>query len=182
VTFPTEVKALNPQTGKELWNCKGLNPLVYCCPVYGDGTVVAMGGFFGDSLAVKAGGKGDVTSKRLWHNIRHNGSIGSGIVKDGHLFYHDSRGTAFCYELDTGEQVWESTRAGKKTKVWSSFLLSGDNIYIMDQRGETRIFKAAPEYKEVAVNTLDEKANACIVPSDGDLFIRTQEALWCIGK
>ena len=62
-------------------------------------------------------------------------------------------------------------------------VLSGDdNIYLIDQKGETRIFKAAPEYKEVAINSLGEKTNASIAVSDGDLFVRTHDALWCIGK
>jgi outer membrane protein assembly factor BamB len=28
MSFPTEIKAFNPATGDELWNCRGLNPLV----------------------------------------------------------------------------------------------------------------------------------------------------------
>jgi len=183
MAFPTEVRAFDPRTGKEYWRCRGLNPLVYCCPVFGNGIVVAMGGYYGNSLAIKAGGSGDVTDQRLWHKIRHNGSVGSGVVKDSYLFYHNSRGTVYCYDLMTGKQIWENTRSGKRTKVWSSMVLSGDdNIYLIDQKGETRIFKAAPEYKEVAINSLGEKTNASIAVSDGDLFVRTHDALWCIGK
>jgi len=43
-----------------LWSCDGLNPLIYASPVYGDGAVIAMGGFFGSSMAVKPGGQWDV--------------------------------------------------------------------------------------------------------------------------
>ena len=56
VSFPEQVRAFDPKTGKELWVCDGLNPLVYSSPIYGDGVVVAMGGFLGTLVAVKPGG------------------------------------------------------------------------------------------------------------------------------
>src|SRR5262245_30958171 len=52
-SFPGRLRAFAPATGKELWSCDGLNPLVYTSPVYGEGLVVTMGGFFGSSMAVK---------------------------------------------------------------------------------------------------------------------------------
>ena len=52
------------------FDCDGLNPLVYTSPVYDGNVVLAMGGYFGASLAVKPGGNGDVTAKRLWHEAR----------------------------------------------------------------------------------------------------------------
>ena len=44
------------------------------------------------------------------------------------------------------------------------------------------VFKADPkEYDEVAVNKLDgATTRASVVPSDGELFIRTYKHLWCI--
>ena len=75
MSFPMEVRAFDPKTGSELWRCTGLNPLVYGSAFAGGVTVVAMGGFSGNSLAVKAGGTGDVTSKRLWHQVRAKGGI-----------------------------------------------------------------------------------------------------------
>src|SRR3989442_1738180 len=65
--WPERVAAFEPRTGRELWRCRGLNPLVYTSPLYADGIVVVMGGFNGSALAVKAGGSGDVTeTHRLW--------------------------------------------------------------------------------------------------------------------
>ncbi|HJO08618.1 MAG TPA: PQQ-binding-like beta-propeller repeat protein, partial [Verrucomicrobiota bacterium] len=47
------LRAINPEDGSELWHCDGLNPLVYTSPVYDGNVVLAMGGYYGASLAVK---------------------------------------------------------------------------------------------------------------------------------
>jgi outer membrane protein assembly factor BamB len=84
MSFPMEIRAFDPGTGRELWRCGGLNPLVYGSPVSDEGIVVAMGGYYGNSLGVRAGGEGDVTeSHRLWREERHFGGIGSGVATDG---------------------------------------------------------------------------------------------------
>jgi outer membrane protein assembly factor BamB len=76
VPAPERLKAFDPRTGAELWSCDGLhNPnadeLVYTSPVYRDGIVVAMAGFGGADMAVRADGKGDVSkTHRLWRIIR----------------------------------------------------------------------------------------------------------------
>src|SRR5262245_41070472 len=49
--WPKRLVAFEPKTGKELWTCAGLNPLVYTSALYADGIVVAMGGFNGMALA-----------------------------------------------------------------------------------------------------------------------------------
>ena len=61
MSWPRRVVGMDPKTGKEFWECTGLNSLVYTSPVYADGIVVAMGGYSGMALAVRAGGHGDVT-------------------------------------------------------------------------------------------------------------------------
>src|SRR5207247_1152895 len=67
---PHQVKAFDPATGKVLWWCDGLGPLVYTSPVYSaDGIAVVMSGFHGPALAVRVGGQGDVTTThRLWQH------------------------------------------------------------------------------------------------------------------
>ena len=40
LSWPRRLAAYDPQTGRELWTCRGLNPLVYTSPIYGDGTVL----------------------------------------------------------------------------------------------------------------------------------------------
>ena len=50
MSYPETVRAYDPATGKELWRCAGINPLVYTSPIASGETIVAMGGFFGSVI------------------------------------------------------------------------------------------------------------------------------------
>lgn len=183
LSWPRRLAAYDPKTGRELWTCAGLNPLVYTSPIYSGDTVVAMGGFGGMSFAARAGGSGDITeSRRLWHHPRTKQRIGSGVIHEGHIYIHNDPGVAECFELATGKLVWQERLQGpgKTGQNWSSVMLAGGNCYTITQGGDCFVFKAGPKFELVAVNSLGERSNSSIVPSDGELFIRTHEAIWCI--
>lgn len=186
MSWPKRLLAFELKTGKELWSCAGLNPLVYTSPLYdrARNIVVTMGGFNGMALAVKGGGSGDVTAThRLWHHPRTKQRIGSGVIHDGHIYILNDPGVAECWELETGKLVWEErlTGAGKDNTSWSSAVLAGDRIYVVNHSGDTFVLRASPKFDLLATNSLGEHTNASIAPSDGDIFIRTYKHLWCIG-
>ena len=184
MTWPNRVAASDPKTGREIWTCRGLNPLVYTSPLYADNIVVAMGGYMGMALAVKADGNGDVTgTHRLWHHPKTKQRIGSGVIHERHIYILNDPGVAECYELETGRLVWEERLMGKgpDNSSWSSLVRSGDRLYAINHSGDTFVFKAAPKFELLATNSVGEPDNASIAVSDGDLFLRTHQALWRIG-
>jgi len=183
VCFPRRVAGLDPKTGKEFWTCRGLNPLVYTSPLYDDGIVVAMGGFSGSALAVKPGGSGDVTeTRRLWQIPKTKQRIGSGVISGGHIYIHNDPGVAECFDLATGKLVWEERLKGPgpKSDSWSSMVLAGERLYVVNQSGDTFVLKASPKFEVLATNSLGETTISSIAVSNGELFIRTHKALWCI--
>ena len=184
MSWPGRVCSLDPATGKERWNSTGLTPLVYTSPIHAGGIVVAMSGFGGSALAVRTGGSGDVTeSKRLWHQPRSPQRIGSGVIHEGHIYIHNDPGTAMCLNLETGKEVWSErlTGSGASGQNWSSVILADGKCYTITQGGDCFVFKASPTFELLAANPLGERSNSSIVPSNGDLLIRTHKALWCIG-
>lgn len=185
ISFPFRVCAFNTGNGQELWTCSGINALVYTSPLHADGVVVGMGGFNGMSIALKAGATGDVTKEnRIWRHPRTRQRIGSGAIHDGHIFIHNDPGIAECLNLQTGELVWEERLAGPggRGTNWSSVMIADGLCYSINQGGDCFVFKASPQFELVAVNSLGEHSNSSIVPSDGQLFIRTYQHLWCIGE
>jgi outer membrane protein assembly factor BamB len=185
MNWPNRVAASDPATGKELWSCRGLNALAYASPLFADGVVVAMGGFNGDMLAVKAGGAGDVSAKhRLWLKRKTKQRIGSGVINGEHIYILNEPGVAECIELQSGKTVWEERLAGKgpDSTSWSSMVLAEGKLYVLNHSAETFVLKAKPSFELVAVNSLEpERTEASIVPAGGELLIRTHQALWCIG-
>jgi outer membrane protein assembly factor BamB len=179
-----KLKGFEPMTGKELWSCAGLktaaaDELVYTSPVFAGGIVVAMGGFSGAAMAVRAGGKGDVTAThRLWYHPRNPQRIGSPVIVGGHVYVLNDDGTAQCLELKTGKEIWKGSRLGG---AWGSMVAAGERLYVTTKAGDTLVLRAAPEYELLAKNPLHEPVLASLAVADGDLFIRSHQNLWCIG-
>lgn len=183
--FPEVIRAFDPATGKELWHCDGMNPLVYCSPIFSDGVVVGMGGFFGTTIAVPAGGSGDQNGNRIWQTVRTKNRLGSGVIHKGHIYILNTDGNAECIELNTGKSLYmQRLRAiGPNGESWSSMLLSGDRIYVLNQSGDCHVLRASPTFEHLGTNSLgNELTNSSIAVSEGRLYIRTHKHLWCIGE
>ena len=185
-TFPQQIRALDPVTGKQLWHCDGLNELIYASPIFGKGVVVGMGGYLGTSIAVKTGGTGDVTaSQRLWQSIRTKNRLGSGVVAGDHVYVLNSDGIAECLELTTGKSVWQERvkGTGPQGDSWSSMVLAGECLLVPNKSGDTLVLKASPSFQLIRVNSLgNETCNASPAVSHGEVFIRTHKTLWCIAN
>lgn len=185
-TFPQFVRAFDPRSGQPLWHCDGLNELVYSSPIAGEGVLVGMGGYFGTSLAVKTGGTGDVTAThRLWQTVRTKNRLGTGVITGGHVFILNTEGIAECLNLQTGAPLWQERvkGTGSKGDSWSSMVLVDGHILCLNQGGETLVLKASPKFELVRVNSLDGAlVNSSHAISNGEIFIRTQKHLWCIGR
>jgi len=184
MSFPQRLCAYDPMSGQELWSCDGMNELIYTSAIAGDGLVVGMGGFMGTAMAVKAGGDGDVTdTHRLWRQERTKNRIGSGVIHDGHIYILNSDGIAECFELRTGTRVWDERLPvlGPKSESWSCMTLAGDRIYVPNQSGDVVVLKASPTFEVLGVNGVgNELTNASLAASDGELFLRTHQHLYCI--
>lgn len=185
VSVPESLRAFAADTGRELWHAAGLNPLVYTSPFVAGDAVVAMGGFFGASIAVRPGGAGDVTAtRRLWHDPRaRKNRIGSAVAREGHLYLINQDGFAECLDLATGRQLWEERLDGPGANdgSWSAATLAGDRWYASNRSGDTFVLRASPRFEILATNTVAEPMNASPAMSDGEIFLRTWKGLWCLG-
>jgi outer membrane protein assembly factor BamB len=176
----------DPASGKELWRVNGLNPdnnpnyrivaspVVYESVIYAPTRVRPL-------LAIKAGGRGDVTqSHRLWSF--QNGPDVPTPVTDGKYFYVvDDKGVMWCLEAKTGQTIWGPQRI-KNGTYSSSPVLADGKIYITDEDGVTTVVKAGPKFEVLAENNLNDYCLSSPAISDGQLFMRTAQHLYCIGK
>ncbi len=180
-TLPRRVAAFDPSSGQQLWVCGGGAPLAYASPMESDGVVVALGGYRGASLAVRASGKGNITHKqRLWHEPSDAGWLGTGIIHDGAVYAADMGGVLRCRDIETGETLWQARTKGGST--WSSITQDGNGtMFLMSQSGATTVFRPNKnEFDVVAINDLGESTNASVIIAGTDLLIRTNVSLWSI--
>lgn len=177
----SRVVSYQPDTGEILWFCNAENrkgDLAYSSVMISDGLAMAQGGFSGGGMAFKLGGAGDISANRIWHKPSNPQSIGTGVILDGYLYIPDAGPTTIrCIEMATGTVKWQE-RAGN---FWGSIVLADGRAYVTDQNGTTTVFKPNPDKLEIlAQNPLNEHCNATPAISDGQVFIRTYNHLWCI--
>ena len=192
VVHPLRVTAYEPATGNEIWTCAGLPEQAFASPAVGEGVMVALGrpvdGGGTRATAVRLDGRaaGDVTAThRLWQTHIPKECVGSPVIAGDHAYLITTFGSVVCLDLATGRKVRERRLSGTGDVggSWSSILLAGDKLLIPNQSGEVFVVGASPELKVLATNTAgDELTCASLAASDGRLFLRTYEALWCFGE
>lgn len=127
--------------------------------------------------------RGDVTqTHRVWQKSRDTGWLGTGVVVDGKAYVCNSGGVLSCIDVPTGDELWKARTEGGGT--WSSVTQTGDGrMFLLTKTGTTTVFQPnADEFQPVAENELNETTNASVVVAGNDIFIRTDESLWCLGQ
>ena len=173
---PHRLKGYDPKTGKEIWSAKVGGTYCYHSPLHVEGNAV-----FGASL-VKLGGSGDISKGLLPHRVAAM-YISTAVIAGEHLYTYNGVAPA-CYEWKTGKELWKSQieqRPGG-SDAWGSPVYAAGRIYIADRQGTTLVFAAGAKYEHLATNSLKEHTDASLAISNGDIFIRTHRALWCIGR
>lgn len=181
------ITGYDPATGKEYWwytwTFQGMALRIVASPVAANGLVFVNSGA-GEGgrsqIAVKLGGKGDVTETNLaWENRKSFPYVPSLLTKGEHLYSVTDLGLAACHVAATGEEVWNQRL---NSPVTASPVLIDGKVYAIGEDGKVFVFEAATKYKLLAVNTLDEPVSASPAVADSRLFIRGREHLFCIGK
>ena len=174
-----EFKGYDPATGKELWNCKGLGNEIYAMPIVSANVVVGISGHNGPLLAVRPGGNGDVTAThRLWRQAGKNPQrVGSGVIHEGRLYIANAPGSVECLDLKSGQPIWKENLEGN---LWGSMFLADGKIYVTSLEGTTYVLAAAPKFQLLARNEIGEPVYAALAASDGDIYLRTYQHLYCI--
>ncbi len=186
ITGGDVVTGHDPATGKELWRSNGLNPdnhpfyRIVASPVV-SGDMVYAPTRVKPLLAIRAGGRGDITeTHRAW--AFDKGPDVPTPVTDGQYFYVvDDRGVMWCLDAKTGQAIYGPERI-KSGTYSSSPVLADGKIYITNEDGLTTVVKAGPKFEVVAENNLNDYCLSSPAISEGQIFIRTTQHLYCIGK
>lgn len=131
-------------------------------------------------MAVRAGGKGDVTKTHLlWkHPTKYTDHIVSPFVSDGRMLLVKEGGISTVFDVKDGHALRGAKRIGSG-EYFASPVYGDGKIYLVGENGSVVVLKNSPDYEELASNTFDESIIATPAISDGKLFIRTRGKLLC---
>jgi outer membrane protein assembly factor BamB len=185
LSTPRTIRGFDPDSGKELWTCEGI-PDGYVCPtgVARDGIVYVIGGRRNTAVAVKAGGRGDVTeSHRLWTQ-RVGANVPSPVIFGDHLYWVNDRGIACCVQIKDGKIIYQE-RLRDAGLVYASATIADGKMYVPSRENGTYVLAAKPKFELLARNQFKDDSsvfNASPVVSQNQLLLRSDRFLYCLGK
>jgi outer membrane protein assembly factor BamB len=176
----------DPATGTELWRASGLNPSqdrsyrIVASPVVADGMIYAPSRVR-PLVALKAGGRGDVTKSNLVWTTDQGPDVPTPAIDGKYIYILNDRGILWCRDAKTGAEIYGNQRVRPGTYSSSPVVADG-KIYVTSEDGVTTVLEAGPQFKVLGENDLSEYTLSSPAISDGQIFLRTQNFLYCIGK
>lgn len=171
----------DPATGKEHWRCPGPAEVMANTPAWNDQLVFTSGGYPEKEIfALRADGQGDVRQTHLlWRSRQFVAYVPSPIWYDGRLYVVADNGVATCYEGTTNRLIWQHRLKGNFS---ASPLVAGGHIFVTNEAGVTYVYKPGDRFELVAENDLGDGGFASLAFAPGQIFIRTENQLFCIGQ
>jgi outer membrane protein assembly factor BamB len=148
------VTAYDAAAGGQLWTVGGLKGNNIPSPSVDleQNIVVAGSSDKGMNVAIKLGGAGDVSeSNVLWRAQEATANFSSPLIHQGHVYFINKVGVAFCLDLKTGDERWRQRLGGE---VWASPLAAGDRVYFFGIDGKTFVLRAGAKLEQLALNEL----------------------------
>ncbi|MBM3833757.1 MAG: polyvinylalcohol dehydrogenase [Verrucomicrobia bacterium] len=176
-----------PKDGKVLWKAPfpgGSVPAVIPTPIYGDGHVFATAGYRVGCELVKIADNSSGASI-VYENKTMQNQHGGGVLVEGRIFGHSDSAGWLCLNFKTGEQVWASRNFGKGAVTYADGML----YCVEENRGTVALVEASakgwtekgrftPEPR-TTIRTRDNKVWTHPVVSNGKLFLRDQDLIYC---
>lgn len=177
-----EIASYNPGDGLRYWWVNGPSEDFCSSPVYNEklGYVLVSSAWpQRHLLAIKPDDKGDVTeSKVVWQTTKGAYYVPSPVCTDDYLFTTMTNGQVHCIEVATGNIVWKEDLG----KQYSSSVLVNGLVYMPNDEGIITVIKPGPQFEKVAQNPIGEKMNASPAISNGKIYLRGDEHIFCIGE
>jgi outer membrane protein assembly factor BamB len=182
----------DPATGAELWRGYGLNPQhgefmrIVPSPVSAAGFAIACGPKREPMLAFRTDLQGDISEAGVaWtFNEKKTPDVCTPVFYNGKLFALDGDSkTLTALDPKTGAKQWQG-QLDARAVIRASPTAADGKLFIIDEKGNVFICSTGEEFKVLATIPMGdaEGTRSSIAISDGQLFIRTPERIYCVGK
>lgn len=173
------IQGFDPGSGRRLWSVRSEGEGVVPSPVSGEGLIFTTSGFGNPTIrAVRPGGDGGKKPEIVWEEKHGVPMIPSMLYAKPYLFTISQDGFGQCLTAATGKTVWRERVGGSysASPIWTD-----GKLYLLADNGDTTILDAAPKFRVLARNGIGEHCQASLVASAGQLFLRSEKHLFCIG-
>jgi outer membrane protein assembly factor BamB len=184
LSAPNKVRSYNMANGELIWECAGLGHNTIPAPVVHKDTVLVMSGYRNPKMmAIKLGGKGDLTGTDsvVWSTVRGAAYTASPVIHDGRLYVIMDSGLFSCFDATTGEAHYERTRLPKPYNFKASPVAAKGKLYLSTEEGDVVVVKMGNTFEVLATNTLtDQVFISSPAFADGEIYLRSTTHLFGI--
>lgn len=176
---PDHFAAYDLETGTELWRVKAPGWSVVPQPAIGHGLVIYNHDYDNpELLAVKLGGKGDVTESNIvWRLKQGAPSSPSPLLIGDELYFVSDKGIASCVNAKTGERYWME-RLSSDSNYSASPLFVNGRVLFLAENGKATWVQVGKKFMVLGKNTVLGRTLATPAFSEGAMFLRTDEHLY----
>lgn len=181
------VLAFNPDDGSSLWSARtGINWYMCPTPVVENGIVYVIGGRNPNGgLAIRAGGRGDVTTSHVVWKLGKGSNVPSPILHDGYLYFaHENLGVVYCVNAKSGELVYEERLEPNPGQIYASPIMAEGKIYFISRGGRAVVIAAKPKFERLADSTLENGRgvfNSTPAIGGNRILLRSNKFLYALG-
>lgn len=174
------IASYNPDNGSRYWYVNGPSEDFCSSPVYNkkSGLVLVSSAWpVRDLVAIKPDGQGDVTNSHVvWQSRKGAYYVPSPVCTDDYLFTTMTTGQVHCIEAATGRILWVEDLGTQ----YSSPVLANGLVYMPNDEGVITVIKPGPKFEYVARNPIGERMYASPAISNGKIYLRGFQHLFCI--
>ncbi len=171
----------DPNNGKLHWIMDGPTEQFVASPVFSeqDNLVLITAGYPEyHTLAIRADGNGKVGAEKVaWRTSKGAVYVPSPIIEGEYFLIISEAGVAHCFETKSGKLLWQERMGTHHASLISAKGL----VYFLNDNGVMNVVKPGPQFECVARNELGEKMFASPAISDGQMFLRGDQNLFCVG-
>jgi outer membrane protein assembly factor BamB len=181
INSSARIDAYDPATGTLLWHTGSERQTPIPSAVFADGRIILSRGYRNsDILAIRPGGRGDVTASHIaWTSPNGASYVPSVVAYRGLVYLTNEIGIATCLDAATGERIWRQRLDG----VFFASPVAGDGkVYFVSETGETVVLGAGRTPEVLARNDLGERFVASPAIAGGRLFLRSDRTLFAVGR
>ena len=134
-------------------------------------------------LAIKLGGKGDVTEGAIkWKYQRPVPQVPSTLVYKGVLFMVNDSGILLSIDPNTGNVIKQGRLKGAIDKYFASPVGADGKVFLVSQDGTASVVDAKGEWEILSVNPLGDEVFATPAIADGKIYLRTKSTLYAFAQ
>jgi outer membrane protein assembly factor BamB len=177
-----EIASYNPNDGTKYWYVSGPSEDFCSSPVYNEKTgLILVSSAWPQRIlvAIKPDGSGDVSNSHVvWQKREGAYYVPSPVYMDNYLFTTMTTGRLHCIDAGTGEILWIENMGPQ----YSSPVIAGGLIYMPKDDGVITVIKPGVKFESIASNAIGEKLFASPAISNGKIYLRGFQHLYCISK